>query len=130
MSVEIRLAEEKDYEQCVRLLGVLKASTGGEGNATEKPTEIKRTVYNDMIKGDRGLVLVAEENGKLLGMSSISFNLALRYEQSYCQLEELVVDSSARGKNVGGPQRSFLSRRSQQQALRAGNKTAHIAELD
>ena len=53
MSVEIRLAEEKDYEQCVRLLGVLKASTGGEGNATEKPTEIKRTVYNDMIKGDR-----------------------------------------------------------------------------
>ena len=102
MSVEIRLAEEKDYEQCVRLLGVLKASTGGEGDATEKTAEIKRTVYNDMIKGDRGLVLVAEENGKLLGMSSISFNLALRYEQSYCQLEELVVDSSARGKNVGG----------------------------
>ena len=102
MSVEIRLAEEKNYEQCVRLLGVLKASTDGEGNASEKPTEIKRTVYNDMIKGDRGLVLVAEENGELLGMSSISFNLALRYEQSYCQLEELVVDSSARGKNVGG----------------------------
>ena len=102
MSVEIRLAQEKDYEQCVRLLGVLRASTGGEGNATEKLTEIKRTVYNDLIKGDRGLVLVAEEGGKLLGMSSISFNLALRYEQSYCQLEELVVESSARGKNVGG----------------------------
>ena len=116
MSVEIRLAEEKDYEQCVRLLGVLKASTGGEGNATEKPTEIKRAVYNDMIKGYRGLVLVAEENGKLLGMSSISFNLALRYEQSYCQLEELVVDSSARGKNVGG----LLVSRAVEQARQAG----------
>ena len=116
MSVEIRLAEKKDYEQCVRLLGVLRASTGGEGNATEKLTEIKRTVYNDMIKGDRGLVLVAEENGELLGMSSISFNLALRYEQSYCQLEELVVDSSARGKNVGG----LLVSRAVEQARQAG----------
>ena len=35
-------------------------------------------------------------------MSSISFNVALRYQESYCQLEELVVDPSARGKNVGG----------------------------
>ena len=85
-----------------QVIGCLKGINWWRGNATEKPTEIKRTVYNDMIKGDRGLVLVAEENGKLLGMSSISFNLALRYEQSYCQLEELVVDSSARGKNVGG----------------------------
>ena len=102
MSVEIRLATEEDYEQCVRLLSVLRASTGGEDNSSEKPAEINRVVYNDMIKGDRGLVLVAEEEGSLLGMSSISFNLALRYEQSYCQLEELVVDSSARGKNVGG----------------------------
>ena len=83
MSVEIRLATEEDYEQCVRLLSVLRASTGGEDNSSEKPTEINRVVYNDMIKGDRGLVLVAEEEGALLGMSSISFNLAFRYEQSY-----------------------------------------------
>ena len=102
MSVEIRLATEEDYEQCVRLLSVLRASTGGEDNSSEKPAEINRVVYNDMIKGDRGLVLIAEEGDVVLGMSSISFNLALRYEQSYCQLEELVVDSSARGKNVGG----------------------------
>ena len=54
MSVEIRLAEEKDYEQCVRLLSVLRASTDGAGNASEKPTEINRAVYNDMVKGDSG----------------------------------------------------------------------------
>ena len=38
----------------------------------------------------------------VLGMASISFNLALRYNGEYCQLEELVVDSEARGKNIGG----------------------------
>jgi GNAT superfamily N-acetyltransferase len=46
--------------------------------------------------------VIAEENGKILGMASISFNLALRYNGEYCQLEELVVDQEARGKNVGG----------------------------
>ena len=46
--------------------------------------------------------MVAEEDGKILGMASISFNLALRYNGEYCQLEELVVDQDARGKNVGG----------------------------
>jgi len=38
----------------------------------------------------------------VFGMASISFNLALRYNGEYCQLEELVVDPDARGKNVGG----------------------------
>jgi len=42
------------------------------------------------------------KSGKILGMASISFNLALRYNGEYCQLEELVVDPEARGKNVGG----------------------------
>ena len=46
--------------------------------------------------------MVEEEDGKILGMASISFNLALRYNGEYCQLEELVVDQDARGKNVGG----------------------------
>ena len=46
--------------------------------------------------------MVAEEDGKILGMASISFNLALRYNGEYCQFEELVVDQDARGKNVGG----------------------------
>ncbi len=35
MSVEIRLATEEDYEQCVRLLSVLRASTTVEDNSSE-----------------------------------------------------------------------------------------------
>jgi GNAT superfamily N-acetyltransferase len=47
-------------------------------------------------------VLVAEEGERVHGLASISFNLAMRYGGEYCQLEELVVDPAARGKNVGG----------------------------
>ena len=47
-------------------------------------------------------MILAEEDANILGMAAISFNLALRYNGEYCQLEELVVDPNARGKNVGG----------------------------
>ena len=57
----------------------------------------------DMLVGQsRGLILVAEQTGEILGMASVSFNLAMRYGGEYCQLEELIVDPEARGKNVGG----------------------------
>ena len=97
MSVDIRLATDEDYDECVRLLGVLGESTGGRNRAS-----INRKVFTQMLDGERGAILIAEEDGEPLGMSSISFNVALRYQESYCQLEELVVDPSARGKNVGG----------------------------
>ena len=97
MSVDIRLATDEDYDECVRLLGVLGESTGGRNRAS-----INHKVFTQMLDSERGAILIAEEDGEPLGMSSISFNVALRYQESYCQLEELVVDPSARGKNVGG----------------------------
>ena len=97
MSVDIRLATDEDYDECVRLLGVLGESTGGGNRAS-----INRKGFTQMLDGERGAILIAEEDGEPLGMSSISFNVALRYQESYCQLEELVVNPSARGKNVGG----------------------------
>ena len=97
MGVQIRLATSEDYSECVRLLGVLGASTGGG-----EPAIINREIFSKMLDGERGAILIAEEGGQVLGMSSISFNIALRYKESYCQLEELVVDPTARGKNVGG----------------------------
>ena len=97
MSVRIRLANDDDYDHCLRLLEVLSSSTG-----TARAAAIDRHVYSKMLDGERGAILLAEENEQILGMSSISFNVALRYKNSYCQLEELVVDPAARGKNIGG----------------------------
>jgi len=45
---------------------------------------------------------VAEAAGVVLGMASVSYRPAMRYGGEYCQLEELIVDPTARGKNVGG----------------------------
>ena len=96
MSVNIRLAKSEDQKQCSDLLNVLAEATSNTDKIFDTNT------FNEVISNTRGSLIVAEENGKILGMASISFNLALRYNGEYCQLEELVVHEEARGKNVGG----------------------------
>ena len=96
MSVIVRLAKLEDQNRCAELLEVL-------AKATSDPHEIfDSKTFKNLISNERGSLVVAEENGTVLGMASISFNLALRYNGEYCQLEELVVNKEARGKNVGG----------------------------
>ena len=96
MSVIVRLAKSEDQQRCSELLDVL-------AKATSDPHEIfDSETFQHLISNERGSLVVAEESEKVLGMASISFNLALRYNGEYCQLEELVVDPDSRGKNVGG----------------------------
>ena len=96
MSVTVRLAKLEDHNRCSELLEVLAKATSDLHEIFDSKT------FKNLISNERGSLVVAEENGTVLGMASISFNLALRYNGEYCQLEELVVDKEARGKNVGG----------------------------
>ena len=96
MSVIVRLAKLEDQQRCSELLNVLAKATSDSHEIFDSET------FEDLISNERGSLVVAEESGNVLGMASISFNLALRYNGEYCQLEELVVDQDARGKNVGG----------------------------
>ena len=96
MSVITRLAESEDQQRCMELLNVL-------ADATSDPSEVfDSNTFSKLISNERGSLVIAEENRIILGMASVCFNLALRYSGEYCQLEELVVDREARGKNVGG----------------------------
>ena len=96
MSVIVRLAKLEDQQRCSELLNVLAKATSDSHEIFDSET------FEHLISKERGSLVVAEESGNVLGMASISFNLALRYNGEYCQLEELVVDQDARGKNVGG----------------------------
>lgn len=109
MTVEIRGAESADYNGCIKLLIQLQAATQDEQGVEKEEGSARFSidVFEQLLTGERGRILVAEEidagGGKqLLGMATVSYNLALRYNGEYCQLEELIVDPNARGKNVGG----------------------------
>lgn len=93
MSVTVRPAVAEDKARCLSLVEMLI------GRGVDRPG---REVFDALLSQDRGAVLIAEENEDILGVATISFNLAIRYGGEYCQLEELIVDGAARGKNAGG----------------------------
>ena len=95
MTVQIRPATSTDREACLELLEDLSDATGGAMSSDAGD------IFDLLLDGERGCVLVAEEDQELLGLASVTFNPAMRYGAEYCQLEELVVDPAARGKRVG-----------------------------
>ena len=96
MTITVRFAELRDRDRCEELLNLLVGNTA----ASEKI--FSGQVFKTIVAGRYGRVLLACEDEVALGMASISFNYALRYDGRYAQLEELIVDPVARGKNVGG----------------------------
>ena len=100
MTVTIRNAEINDKARCLELLDALGAATGSSSGSRNTPAA--GDVFEQLIGGDRGRIILAQEADVILGMATVSYNLAIRYGGEYCQLEELIVDTAARGKNVGG----------------------------
>ena len=95
MSVSIRLAESADLSRCLELLNMLVGTSDNDHGLFDAGT------FSELISKARVAWLLLRRT-VTSWMASISFNLALRYNGEYCQLEELVVDPKARGKNVGG----------------------------
>src|SRR5262245_50167094 len=107
--VTTRTARPDDERRVIALLGQLF-----ERDLTAEPA--RAASYQRMLESERGAVLVAEEDAVLLGVISFSINLAIRYDTAYAQIEELVVDSAARGKQVG----AILVRAAMDDARRRG----------
>lgn len=94
--MQIRNATLDDEVACAALLDELGASSGTAADAGFEGT------FRLLVTMARGQIIVAVEDGVVLGMATVSFNLALRYRGEYCQLEELIVAEAARGRSLGG----------------------------
>ena len=96
MTIKIRDAETTDRDRCIELLDQLGSFTGLRVHAGAPD------IFDRLLDKQRGRIIVAEEGGIILGLASVSYNVAMRYGGEYCQLEELIVDPAGRGKNIGG----------------------------
>ena len=67
----------------------------------EPPNTNWAKVYASHLRGERGAVVIAENEDGVLGIATVSYNMAIRYGGEYCELEELIVEESARGLNLG-----------------------------
>lgn len=91
--VRTRPATAADLARCFELIEEL---TG------RPPTDGWTSVFVSHLAHERGAVVVAEtDDDGIVGVATVSYNLAIRYGGEYCELEELIVDGSARGLNLG-----------------------------
>ena len=96
MTIVLRDANAGDLTYCVGLLAELQTAT----SSNQRPPHTQ--VFEELLTKARGQIVIAEEGGVILGMVTVSYNLAMRYGGEYCQLEELIVTPAARGKKLGG----------------------------
>ena len=90
--VQTRPATREDQP---RVFALIEQLTG------ESPNSSWVEVYNSHLRRERGAVIIAENDQEILGVATVSYNLTVRFGGEYCELEELIVDESARGLNLG-----------------------------
>jgi GNAT superfamily N-acetyltransferase len=97
--VNIREATIKDQEEVFDLLRQLMTSANMD-SPINQPSAID--TFRQVIEEGKGTVLVAEEDGKMLGLLTLSYPVAIRCGGIYSCIEEFIVTEKARGKGVGG----------------------------
>jgi ribosomal protein S18 acetylase RimI-like enzyme len=107
--IATRAARGEDEARVLGLLGQLF-----ERDISRDPP--RGAAFRRMLGSERGFVILAEEGEEVLGVISVSVNLAIRFDVAYAQIEELVVDSAARGKRAG----AVLVRAAMDEARRRG----------
>lgn len=92
--VIVRHAQLEDEAHVVELLSLF-------GELIRPALAQSAPVYREFLQRNRGEILVAVENGTVVGVITFSYAIAMRYAGEYAQIEELMVDNSQRGKGTG-----------------------------
>jgi GNAT superfamily N-acetyltransferase len=97
--MNIRKATLEDETQVLALLKQLLTSSGEASESWDgDPAPIRRILENPEL----GSILVADDNGEIAGLTTLSFPFAIRCNGRYTCIEENIVDAKHRGKGVGG----------------------------
>ena len=97
--VTIRDATFDDKAAVFDLLRQLMGTTNENSPINQSSGE---ETFRKVIEGDQGDLLLAEEDGTILGLVTLAYPLAIRCGGTYSSIEEFIVNEKARGKGVGG----------------------------
>jgi GNAT superfamily N-acetyltransferase len=97
--MRIRKATMEDREGVIDLLRTLLISGGEVGEDWRDEAQIYRRLVE---QPDLGTILIAEEDGEIAGITTLSYPTALRCCGPYSCIEENIVDERYRGRGIGG----------------------------
>ena len=93
----IRRATLEDEPRVIALLKLFPP-----GDITVDWADAARAFREIVKDGEKGSILVAEQDGTVDGMITLSFPYATRCAGRYACIEEFMVDENLRGKGIGG----------------------------
>jgi len=97
--MRIRKARLEDEEAVIELLRELLIEGGEIDEDWRDEARIFRRVTENP---ELGTVLVADDDGKVAGVTTLSYPTAIRCGGLYSCLEEIIVNGRYRGKGIGG----------------------------
>lgn len=97
--LEIRDATIGDKEQVFDLLRQLMTGATAESPVNQPSGE---TTFRELIESDKGDIIVAVEDGTMLGLVALGYLTTMRCGGIYGSIEDFIVTEQARGKGVGG----------------------------
>jgi GNAT superfamily N-acetyltransferase len=56
--------------------------------------------FGPLVEGRGGCILVAEEDGEILGVITLGYSFVLRFGGTYAMVEEFIVGEKARGRGI------------------------------
>jgi GNAT superfamily N-acetyltransferase len=98
-SWKIREATQADVPAVAAGVGRLLVELGGEPVLTAALEEAARALIDDP---DEGVVLVAEQDSRVVGVLGVSWQIAIRVPGRYGLIQELWVHPRWRGRTIGG----------------------------
>lgn len=96
--MQIRRATLEDEGRILALLRQLLTAGEVAEDWRDASGMIRKVIENPAL----GSILVAEEDGEIAGVTTLSYPYAIRCNGVYSCIEENIVDSKHRGKGVGG----------------------------
>jgi GNAT superfamily N-acetyltransferase len=97
--MRIRKATLDDREPVIELLRTLLIPFGEVAEDWRDEGQIFHLLVE---RPEFGSILIAEEDGEIAGITTLSYPIALRCSGPYSCIEENFVDESFRGKGIGG----------------------------
>jgi predicted N-acetyltransferase YhbS len=98
--INIRKATLSDEIEVFDLLRKLISPQATDSSRIHTPASAG--IFRELITDEnKGTVIVAEEDGKLVGIITLSYPIAIRCAGKYTCIEEFIVSETMRGRGVG-----------------------------
>jgi N-acetylglutamate synthase-like GNAT family acetyltransferase len=98
--INVRKATLNDETEVFDLLKKLLSPQASDSSRIHTPASAG--IFRELITDEsKGTVIVAEEDGKLVGIITLSYPIAIRCAGKYTCIEEFIVSETMRGRGVG-----------------------------